>query len=201
VFTPSKSARAPEARGENERQRRVVLLAPAAARTHVLQQTPWNQIDIGAMEWIAPQSAPLARRTSLAHSGRHREIRDRTNASHRARFLQHLFTGQCALRSLVEGARFSCDNFVRNDRQANSGSCKRTRIAQIAPLIRAGYNPSLLFSTSLTACGLAFPPVCFITWPTNQPSRFGLAFTCSTLSALPAMMASIAASIAPTSVT
>jgi hypothetical protein len=36
----------------------------------------------------------------------------------------------------------------------------------------------------LTACGLALPPDAFITWPTNQPSSFGLAFACATLSGL-----------------
>ena len=28
-------------------------------------------------------------------------------------------------------------------------------------------------SSSLTACGLALPPLAFITWPTNQPSSVG----------------------------
>ena len=31
-------------------------------------------------------------------------------------------------------------------------------------------NAELRFQQSLTACGLALPPVAFITWPTNQPS-------------------------------
>ena len=37
----------------------------------------------------------------------------------------------------------------------------------------AGYSSSLRRSTSLTICGLAWPFVAFITWPTNQPSAFG----------------------------
>jgi pantoate--beta-alanine ligase len=36
--------------------------------------------------------------------------------------------------------------------------------------------PSFAFTRSLTACGLALPPVDFITWPTNQPAcRLGAA--------------------------
>jgi hypothetical protein len=37
--------------------------------------------------------------------------------------------------------------------------------AAVAPI----QMPSLDFSRSLTACGLALPPDDFITWPTNQP--------------------------------
>ena len=51
--------------------------------------------------------------------------------------------------------------------------------------------PSLLFKISLTAAGLALPPVDFMTWPTNQPSIDGLSFACSTLSGLAAMISSI----------
>src|SRR3954466_9595169 len=36
--------------------------------------------------------------------------------------------------------------------------------------------PSFAFSRSLTACGLALPPDCFITWPTNQPASCGFGF-------------------------
>ena len=43
-------------------------------------------------------------------------------------------------------------------------------------------------AASFTACGLALPPVAFITWPTNQPSMVGFAFACSTLSGLAAMI-------------
>ena len=57
--------------------------------------------------------------------------------------------------------------------------------------------PSLAFSRSLTACGLALPPDDFITWPTNQPASCGLAFACATLSGLAAMMSSTTFSIAP----
>ena len=34
---------------------------------------------------------------------------------------------------------------------------------------------SAFFRSSLTALGLALPPVDFMTWPTNQPNRVGLA--------------------------
>ena len=57
--------------------------------------------------------------------------------------------------------------------------------------------PSFAFRRSLTACGLALPPDCFITWPTNQPASCGLAFACATLSGLAAMMSSTTFSIAP----
>ena len=44
---------------------------------------------------------------------------------------------------------------------------------------RAGRPPrqasSAFFKSSLTALGLALPPVDFITWPTNQPNSVGLA--------------------------
>src|SRR5215203_4331271 len=42
--------------------------------------------------------------------------------------------------------------------------------------------PSFRLSISFTACGLALPPVAFMTWPTNQPRSVGFAFACSTLS-------------------
>src|SRR5947209_14458338 len=61
--------------------------------------------------------------------------------------------------------------------------------------------PSLAFNTTFTACGLALPPVAFITCPTNQPSMVGFCFAWATLSGLAAMILSIAASIAPVSVT
>ena len=56
-------------------------------------------------------------------------------------------------------------------------------------------------SASLTACGLALPPVDFITCPTNQPNMPGFILTCSALSGLAAITASTALSIAPASVT
>ena len=37
--------------------------------------------------------------------------------------------------------------------------------------------PSLALTSALTACGLALPPVAFITWPTNQPTSVGLALS------------------------
>src|ERR1041384_3709667 len=61
--------------------------------------------------------------------------------------------------------------------------------------------PSFFLMSSLTACGLALPPVAFITWPTNQPASAGLALACSALSGLAAMTSSTAFSIAPRSVT
>src|SRR6185312_11380786 len=61
--------------------------------------------------------------------------------------------------------------------------------------------PSLALTRSLTACGLALPPVAFITWPTNQPAMVGLALACSTLSGLAAITSSTAFSMAPVSVT
>ena len=39
----------------------------------------------------------------------------------------------------------------------------------------------------MTACGLALPPVAFITWPTNQPASAGFAFACSAFSGLAAI--------------
>jgi hypothetical protein len=36
--------------------------------------------------------------------------------------------------------------------------------------------PSLAFSRAFTAAGLALPPVAFMVWPTNQPSRVGFSF-------------------------
>ena len=41
-------------------------------------------------------------------------------------------------------------------------------------LARDVQMPSLDFSRSLTACGLALPPDDFITWPTNQPIELRL---------------------------
>jgi hypothetical protein len=58
-----------------------------------------------------------------------------------------------------------------------------------------------LLDLPCTACGLALPPVAFITWPTNQPASLGLALACSTLSGLAAITSSTAASMAPVSVT
>ncbi len=54
---------------------------------------------------------------------------------------------------------------------------------------------------SLTAAGLALPPVAFMTWPTNQPSDWGFSATPAALSGLAAMISSMAFSIAPVSVT
>src|SRR5690606_2972728 len=39
--------------------------------------------------------------------------------------------------------------------------------------------PRRALTRSLTAWGLALPPVAFITWPTNQPASVGLALACS----------------------
>ena len=75
------------------------------------------------------------------------------------------------------------------------------RIAQRVKSRRANQRTNRAFKASLTACGLALPPVVFITCPTNQPSMPGLAFACSALSGLAATTASTARSIAPTSVT
>jgi hypothetical protein len=66
---------------------------------------------------------------------------------------------------------------------------------------RANQRPNRAFSASLTACGLALPPVAFMTCPTNQPSMPGLALACSALSGLAATTTSIALAIALTSVT
>src|SRR5438874_2000046 len=35
--------------------------------------------------------------------------------------------------------------------------------------------PSFALRRALTACGLALPPLAFITWPPNQPRRVGIA--------------------------
>src|SRR6201988_1432562 len=37
--------------------------------------------------------------------------------------------------------------------------------------------PSLALTRACTACGLALPPVDFITWPANQPASVGFALT------------------------
>src|SRR5690606_36438127 len=86
--------------------------------------------------------------------------------------------------------------------QVDSGPLEISRVprhSRRTPVLR--YSPSFLFSSSLTACGLAFPPVAFMTWPTNQPTAWGLALACSTLSGLAAITLSTAASMAPVSVT
>src|SRR5690606_23877174 len=65
----------------------------------------------------------------------------------------------------------------------------------------ADERPSLRSRISFTTCGFALPDVDFMTCPTNQPASCGFAFACSTLSGLAAITASIAASMAPVSVT
>src|SRR6201986_299598 len=47
-------------------------------------------------------------------------------------------------------------------------------------------TPRRFLSASLTACGFAFPPVDFITGPTNQPNMPGFALACSAFSGLAA---------------
>ena len=74
----------------------------------------------------------------------------------------------------------------------------RWRCGRTSPSISM---PSLALTSSLTACGLALPPVAFITWPTNQPAMVGLARACSALSGLAAITSSTAFSMAPVSVT
>src|SRR5262249_30446393 len=61
--------------------------------------------------------------------------------------------------------------------------------------------PSFFFTSSLTACGLALPPVAFMTWPTNHPASAGLALAWSALSGFAAMTSFTAFSMAPRSVT
>src|SRR5690606_9518473 len=72
---------------------------------------------------------------------------------------------------------------------------------QFGDLHRPHSMPSFARTNCCTACGLALPPVPFITCPTNQPAMLGLAFACSALSGLAAMTWSTAASMAPVSVT
>jgi hypothetical protein len=75
------------------------------------------------------------------------------------------------------------------------------RAAGSAARPQARASPSFSRTSALTACGLALPPVAFITWPTNQPASAGLACACATLSGLAAITSSTAASMAPVSVT
>src|SRR4029453_14275970 len=96
-------------------------------------------------------------------------------------------------RLLTFGSRWTIEVHARIDRD----------VADVTSVSRYGtiQMPSFAFKRSLTACGLALPPDCFITWPTNQPTSCGLAFACATLSGLAAMMSSTTFSIAPRSVT
>jgi len=66
---------------------------------------------------------------------------------------------------------------------------------------RAAYRPSLRATRVFTACGLALPPVAFITWPTNQPASFGFTLAFSTWAGLSAITWSMTASMAASSVT
>jgi hypothetical protein len=54
------------------------------------------------------------------------------------------------------------------------GSISR-KAARIDPFDSDDQIPSLLFRSALTDCGLALPPVSFITCPTNHPSMVGFA--------------------------
>ena len=78
----------------------------------------------------------------------------------------------------------------------------RREIARIRATNQLNHSmPSFDLRMSLTACGLALPPVDFITCPTNQPSMPGLAFACRALSKLAAMTSSTALAITLASVT
>ena len=79
-------------------------------------------------------------------------------------------------------SRFACARSTRASRQVARDVFSSARAQDNSPrrdamrAHRASHqSPSLLLSSSLTACGLALPPEAFITWPTNQPSAFGLA--------------------------
>ena len=84
-----------------------------------------------------------------------------------------------------DGTR-ATDAFDRMRGASDGSGCvvRPYRAAALSPR----QSPSLALSRSLTACGFALPPEAFITWPTNQPSSFGLALACATLSGLAAMM-------------
>ncbi len=70
----------------------------------------------------------------------------------------------------------------RNARREVARRKIRTRISAQTPI--------RFFNRSLTACGLALPPDAFITWPTNQPTAFGLVLASATLSGFLATMSS-----------
>jgi hypothetical protein len=66
----------------------------------------------------------------------------------------------------------------------NRGPCIFGQIAANHP--SAG-RPSRRRKIAFTFCGFAFPPVAFITWPTNQAAAFGFALTSSARAELAAI--------------
>src|SRR5271156_586859 len=85
---------------------------------------------------------------------------------------------------------------ARDEQRAPAMDQRDARVvATTTPPFGHDQMPSLDFSRSLTACGLALPPDDFITWPTNHWIAAGLAFAWATLSGLAAMMSSTTFSI------
>ena len=71
----------------------------------------------------------------------------------------------------------ACATASRDTSQAISRCSRASDIVSPRDVARARaahQSPSLLLSSSFTACGLALPPEAFITCPTNQPIAFGL---------------------------
>src|SRR5512137_2365901 len=56
------------------------------------------------------------------------------------------------------------------------------RMAQSAKRAGDFYPSSFFFKSSLTNCGLAFPWVAFMTWPTKKPNTFSFPFLYSSTS-------------------
>lgn len=53
---------------------------------------------------------------------------------------------------------------------------KARLVAGLSWQAREAYSmPSFAFTIALTDCGLALPPVDFMTWPTNHPASVGFA--------------------------
>src|SRR5690606_14581390 len=77
----------------------------------------------------------------------------------------------------------SAENEIRSRPGCRHGKGRRRSTA--LPQNPASYStPSLALRMSLTTCGLALPPLCFMTCPTNQPMVLGLVLTVSTWSGL-----------------
>jgi hypothetical protein len=130
-----------------------------------------------------------------------RRAEERAKQQHRPRHTYQIETAR--MLSAIEfflGAVIIFLSLRRCDRRLNRANRAETQVIRRAIRLEA-QRPSRFLSASLTACGLAFPPVDFITCPTNQPNMPGFILACSALSGLAAITASTALSIAPKSVT
>src|SRR5262245_15405295 len=82
-------------------------------------------------------------------------------------------------RRRTEDGRRAREKVRHRNESAGDGSSIRAALHAWAPQ-PSFVIPIFALSSSLTVCGLAFPPEDFMTWPTNQPIIAGFVLPCAT---------------------